>query len=233
MLALRKLEIDGWDVMLGEGDEPRIRDVDLAERAGLARPRKVREVIEANRLELEAHGPLSVRPRRVRTQMPGGFAFREVDVFETWLSEPQALALVALLRTEQARALRISLVKVFVAVRHGSIPAPAASSVVPISEVHGSRIGETVGREEVVGWCKMAARSLGVTVHRVHGAIRRQYKVPSVYALSCSVWPTARAFLESLAMGKLYLDPPGRRPALRVLEGGKSRAQTSFPWGAG
>lgn len=233
MLALRKLEIDGWDVMLGEGEEePRVRDVDLAERAGLTRPTNVRTVIAKNRAELEAHGPLCVRTRRVRTQMPGGFAFREADVCETWLNEAQALALVVLLRTDRARELRVSLVRLFVAVRRGLVPAPAPSSVVPISEVHGSRVGDTHARAEVVTWCKLAGLAQGTTLHRVHGALRRQYKVPSVYALSVSVWPTAKAFLEDLALRRVDLPRPAKdepRPThLRLVQ---DTRQVPMPWG--
>lgn len=39
-------------------EEPRVLDTDLAERLGFERPRKVRELIDANREEIESYGIL-------------------------------------------------------------------------------------------------------------------------------------------------------------------------------
>lgn len=50
------------EVGLTEVDgEPRARDIEIAERLGYARPRKIRELIEANLSEIEAFG---TAPRR-------------------------------------------------------------------------------------------------------------------------------------------------------------------------
>lgn len=131
-------------------------------------------------------------------------------------------------KTPLANAVTRQVARVFIAYTEGRL-APIAPTLpaVPLAEVHGSRVGETTTvRAELVAWCKLAARSLGVTIHRVHGAIRRQYKVASAYHLSLNVWPMVRAFLESLATQRLFLDAP-TRPALRLIAGG---AQTSMPW---
>ena len=207
--------------MLVDGSTPLVRDIDLAERAGLAATRNVRLVIQKNRAELEEHGLLSMRPRRVRIEKRGATCgFEDRDVLEYWLNEDQAVALVALLRTPMARALRVSLVKLFGAMRRGELV--AAPVAFPIAEVHGSRVGETHARTELMSWCALAALAHGVTLHRIHGALRRQYKVPSAYALSVSVWPTARAFLEALATKRLFLDAPTRaRPVLQLVQGGR------------
>lgn len=219
MGAIRKLEVNGWDVVLSH-EEPRVLDLDVARTAGVKVPASIRNVIDRNRDELEAHGTLEVFDYQSKTPA-GGRPGRQY-----LLNEAQALALVALMRTPKARELRVALVRLFVAVRHGLVAAPPAGAppAVPFAEVHGSRVGDTHARRELVSWCVLAATAHGVTIHRIHGALRRQYKVPSAYALSVSVWPTARAFLEDLATKRLYLDAPTRqRPVLQLVQGGASR----------
>jgi hypothetical protein len=53
---------------IGDSGEPRVRDLDIAARAGLAKPLGIREVIEANMAELEKNGRVFRRqgktPRR-------------------------------------------------------------------------------------------------------------------------------------------------------------------------
>jgi len=110
------LHIEGVALERGDDGEFRVRDVDLAERAGMSRPRDVRQLIERNRGELEENGALCVRGAVRRMQMPtGGTAKREVDEF--WLNEAQAYNLVALMRTPLAAKLRPLLARVFVQVR--------------------------------------------------------------------------------------------------------------------
>jgi hypothetical protein len=97
-------------------DEPRCRDLDLADRLGFDRPRKIREIIERNIEEIQTFGPA---PRRgallVRPQ--GG----AVDVEEYWLNEEQALLVSVLSKAKHAAAVRAMLIKVFVAWRRGNL----------------------------------------------------------------------------------------------------------------
>ncbi|MFJ6328098.1 MULTISPECIES: hypothetical protein [unclassified Rhizobium] len=91
--------------------EPRARDLDLAERLGFRRQRKIRELIERNKGELEAFGPLALQRG----------AYRGREYVEYWLSEEQALLVAALSDADRAPAVRHMLIKVFVAWRRGQL----------------------------------------------------------------------------------------------------------------
>ncbi len=83
---------DGWELDVAAAETPRVRDIDIATRGGMKHPRKVRELIERNRVELEIYGSLEVRPtvRQTTGGRPGN---------EYWLTEEQAVALVGFMRT--------------------------------------------------------------------------------------------------------------------------------------
>lgn len=99
-----------WKPETWEDGVPRVRDVDLAERAGMKAPRQVRELIKRNRAELEAHGALSMRRTVRRISKPnGGEELREVKEF--WLNRLQAAALVPRMSTPKAMEFRIALVR--------------------------------------------------------------------------------------------------------------------------
>lgn len=91
--------------------EPRIRDLDLAERLGFDRPRKIRELIERNRAEVESFG----------TCPAVGRATRGNRVNEFYLNEEQALLVAVLSSTPRAPAVRAALIRTFVAYRRGQL----------------------------------------------------------------------------------------------------------------
>lgn len=91
--------------------EPRVQDLRLAESLGFERPRKIREIIERNRPELETFG----------TCPTVGHVVRGNPVTEYWLSEPQALLICMFSRTERAREARRQLIEVFLAWRQGRL----------------------------------------------------------------------------------------------------------------
>lgn len=225
MGAIRKLEVNGWDLVVGEDDVPRVRDLDLGERLGFSRPRDFRKLVE----RLVRDGILNdidCRATVARAKM--GHGWREVTEYH--LTERGALK--AIVKSETVKAVEITgqVIDVYLAAREASRPAVGPSVVVPIAEVHGTRVGDTHARAEVVTWCQLAALSQGTTLHRVHGALRRQYKVPSVYALSVSVWPTARVFLEDLAMRRVDLQRKAVTGSthLRLVQ---PSPQMPLPWG--
>lgn len=93
-------------------DEPRVLDVELAERLGMAVPRKVRQnIIDAHRDEMEGFGEL--RMQRIHNGRVGR------PEMAYYLNEEQALLVCALSRTERAKEVRAMLIKVFVAWRRG------------------------------------------------------------------------------------------------------------------
>jgi hypothetical protein len=91
--------------------EPRVRDLDVAERLGMADPHKIRPLIEANKTELESYGVISAqRAENTGRGRPGT---------EYWLNEAQALLLCTFSRTEKAAAVRRALIETFMAFRRG------------------------------------------------------------------------------------------------------------------
>lgn len=100
-------EIDG---------EPRARDIEIAERLGYSRPRKIRELIEANLAEIEGFG---TAPRRGAPFTSGNGTVQEAEEF--WLNEEQALLVAALAKTKNAAAVRAMLIRCFVAWRRGHL----------------------------------------------------------------------------------------------------------------
>jgi hypothetical protein len=95
-------------------DELRIQDVRIGERLGFDRPRKIRELIERNKEELETYGALAPH---------GGAQLREngatIVVDEFWLNEPQTLLLCMFSRTEKAAEVRREVISVYMAHRQG------------------------------------------------------------------------------------------------------------------
>lgn len=87
-------------------DEPRIRDLDLADRLGMADPHKIRTLIVSNIDELEMHGEVSAR--RAETSARGG---RPGKAY--YLNEDQALVICALSRTPKAAQIRKLIIDVF------------------------------------------------------------------------------------------------------------------------
>ena len=128
-------------------DEPRILDVDLAERLGMTRGTNIRTVIAANKDELEMHGNLHAVNANSNAE-----AYQYVDGFHSarenslpvahgqfsapygkpnnargrpgkayYLNEGQALVICALSRTPKAAQVRKLLIDVFMAYRQGKL----------------------------------------------------------------------------------------------------------------
>lgn len=117
------------------GGEPRIRDLGLAERLGMVDRHKIRNLIAANRSELEMHGEVSAW--RAETSQAGGRPGKSY-----YLNEGQALVICALSRTPVAATIRKALIEVFMAYRCGKI--------VPVREHHRQppvRLVEPVDRQ--------------------------------------------------------------------------------------
>ena len=209
---------DGWDLDVADAEEPRVRDLDIATRAGLARPRDVRRIIDQNWDELTAHG--EIRVCALCAQTSGGRPGREY-----WLNEAQSAALIAMLRTPMARELRIALVKLFVAYRRGQLAAP---TTLALDIVHGPRVGDNdLLRSEVSNMCAAVAKASRLPLRRVHGWVRRTFKVPGIHHLGVAIWPTVKDLLFQIILGKLAITsirrlPPADDRQLRLFQGGKA-----------
>lgn len=114
---VRFVEVQGWQVAVeGVGDaEAKIRDIDLAEKLGYTRPRDIRKLIE----RLIKEGKLlevCMRASVSRIQKStGGVEEREVQ--EYWLTEAQALKVIAKSGTHIADQILDQVIAVFVYVR--------------------------------------------------------------------------------------------------------------------
>lgn len=215
---------EGWSLDASDAEEPRVRDTELAERAGLAEPRKIRRAIEKNRAELEQHGGLHMRAQQARISKPnGGTELRTVN--EYWLNEAQATTVLLLMRTPQAVAVRVGVVKVFTAWRRGQLSAPPPA--LPLDVAHGPRVGEhPVLRKEMARQCQLAARASGYSLQAIHGAIRRLYLVGGIYKTPALAMPHVKLTLEAIALGELELPSRARRDAKAEL----ARRQMPFPF---
>jgi predicted DNA-binding protein len=101
------------------GDEPRVRDIKLGEALGFERPRKIRELIEANLEEIEGFG---LTPRLGAPIRSGKGRITEVD--EYWLNEPQALLLCMFAKTKNAAEVRRQMIEVFMSYRRKHFGGP-------------------------------------------------------------------------------------------------------------
>lgn len=91
--------------------EPRIKDIILGERLGLVQARNIKQVIEANSIELKQYGRLHAENASVKA----GFFTKETMSY--YLNEEQALLICMFSRTEKASVVRKELIDVYIAYR--------------------------------------------------------------------------------------------------------------------
>jgi len=112
--AHRLVRVGAWSFTVWEttsDGEPRMRDVDVGERLGFGRPRKVRELVRRT-WSGEKFRQIYVRPMVGRTSMPRG-GTRKVSVDEFWLTEAQILKLCARAETPIADAILDDMIQVY------------------------------------------------------------------------------------------------------------------------
>lgn len=95
--------------------EPRIRDLDLAERLGFDRPLNIRNLIKRHAASLNAMGPLFT----VKRVINGG------EATEFYLNRKQAIFITAKSETPQATDITIEIIEKFDAYERGAISPPA------------------------------------------------------------------------------------------------------------
>lgn len=106
------------------GEEVVVRDADLGARVGLGRPRDVRKLIE--RIWPENRRP--IKRATVARWIAGKGAARESVVDEYWLTEAQALKLIARSETKGAEAILDEMIAVCIAARRGLLRPVAAQA---------------------------------------------------------------------------------------------------------
>lgn len=118
--ALVPINVEGWTLFREGAASFWVRDIDLAEQAGLAEPRKIRRVIDkaiedkavalVGGLAAPANGEALARIEQEVTTSGKGRA-QPVDVY--YLNREAAVLVVMRLRTERAVQLQVAVVRVF------------------------------------------------------------------------------------------------------------------------
>lgn len=131
-MAENAIVVAGWALMppSNDVDEPRIRDVDLADRLGIKQLRNIRHtinsLIERGEIAGVLHGTEIVRYEL----RPGNWQERELTVY--WLTEKQALRVCMTSKGARAAEVKTLLENVFVAYRTGQL-VPAAPQPQPLA----------------------------------------------------------------------------------------------------
>lgn len=124
------LTVNGWRLCVFSTDtgEPRIRDLDLAERLGYSHPINIRNLIR--RLVAEKKlSPVFVVSTVKTSKMPRNGGVREVRSEEFWLTEAQALKVIARSETGVADKILDEMIDVFrLAIRGLLTPERAGSA---------------------------------------------------------------------------------------------------------
>ncbi len=186
-------------------DAPRVLDLDVGRRVGLARPRAVRDTIKA------AIRDGAFRKDEHYRELPAVAAGTKESV-EYWLTLAGAVKLTTRLRTPVADAVTDDMVRVYceaitrVRTPVALPPAPPPMAVAAVLE-SGPRMGDTPeGRLEVRRRCEVTAKACGRSLASVQGFVRRQGRVGSPYYIGAIHWHAwLMPMLDDLAMGRLML----------------------------
>lgn len=155
MITLEIVRIEDWTLYPVDG-EPRIRDLDLAERAGLAESRKIRRVIRKAIDEgvlvvttpgLGAPGPENTAKTWVVREATAGSVdpSQAADVY--YLNEEAALLVIMRLRTKVAIQVQRAVVRVFLLAKSGAFVPPLA----PVSPRLDAPVTYDVGSAIITG----------------------------------------------------------------------------------
>lgn len=125
--------VEGWSLVVVEGGEPTVLDLDLGARLGFARPRKFRDLV-ARMIRDGILKDSDHRPTVGRCSIGSG-ATREVTEYH--LTRKGALLAIAKSRTPKANEITRQMVDVFDAYLRGTTPsvAPAAPQAPRVAEV--------------------------------------------------------------------------------------------------
>lgn len=229
---LAKFTIDGLVFGRAENsDTPLMRDLDLGQRCGMARPRAIRQLIR--RMRKDGKLPrIHVRHTVWRSSMPRG-GERSTLIEEFWPNLSELLAIVAQSGTAIGDALFDDLIRVYILAIKGLAPTAAASTAV-LNRVEGdvafirehiehdllsrAHVGDNEhARLELGSAIKATAAALGLTFQKLHGALRKEFRVPGYLSLTLSQVSQVIAWLRFNA---------------RETPAGLLAQQLTFPWPA-
>lgn len=120
-MDLKPFTVEGWALATLPGEEePRMRDIDLAERLKYAQPRMIRKLI-ARLIECGDLVDVCERYTVARSQTPTG-GEREYKVREYRLTEAQSLFVTTRSETKESTAMTMEVIRVFTLARKGLLP---------------------------------------------------------------------------------------------------------------
>jgi len=151
---------------------------------------------------------------------------REQVVNEYWLTERQALKVIAKSETEVADQILDEVIAVFVAYRRGQLAVPQQLAVLASTPL----IGDSQLRTDFAARCSRAATKLDVGIHRIHGAVRQQLRVVGIYQLPVVLYAYARELVEAWMARRLPLPAASRRRGA-ARAGSSPATQMSLPLG--
>ena len=149
MSDIKQVDVKGWSLVVGQDDEPRVRDLDLGERLGFARPRDFRKLVgrmlkDGILNDIECRATVS----RYSLGNLGGYQ----DVLEYHLNQTGALIAISRSNTKMAVAITRQMIEVFLAYQRGALQ-PVAG-VLDLTLVSGPRIGDSYTvKAELMGQC--------------------------------------------------------------------------------
>lgn len=222
--------VDGWVLSFAscEADgEPLFRDLDIAERAGLADPIDIRRTIERAIKDGEITIPVAARngelscfgmvvPETIKT----GVAPRQVNAY--YLDEEATLEILMRLRTPAARALRKDVRRVYLAWRRGHLV--AAPLALDTATVSSARIRDNPAAMATLRRAiKRIVLATGCTTQRVYGLIRKTEKPSSAFDLSVLRLEPLVRWLEQIESGAVAL--LSKREVKAIAAGKKAAAE--------
>lgn len=187
--------VQGWAVATGGFDdgEPRIRDLELAERLGYERPRAIRDLIDS----LVRSGKLNdSEVCRVARQTRGGGR----PATEYWLTEAQALKVVAKSETRKADALLDEVIRVFVMVRRGQLPDVSAMLGGALKQILPALMTEIVAAVDQRIDARVGSLSFGVIRPWELGSIKRRLSAAADRAVMAKAYRSRKSALGALTM---------------------------------
>ena len=196
-------------VLTAINGEPRVHDLELAERLGFERPRKIRDIIQRNHDKLLKFG---VCPAVGRTS--GELGGRPATEF--YLNQKQAIFICMKSETERAFDVQIEIVHVFDAYLNGELndAAPPLRPIrEPISPAQYSQLQALV--RDISAHCHRHGSAQGA----VCGRLRKDYDAESVLRLPVESFESACALLaDILIQSRAFFKEQMRREDIFINE---------------
>jgi len=207
----------GWTLAFGADGEPMVHDLEIGERLGFERPRKVRDLIKA----LVRDGFLSDSDICPVVERAPEFGRRPAREF--YLTELGAILVAMRSETPTAQAMARSIGQLFVAWRRGQLEAVPRPLQLDAAVASSARVGDDpIACDRYRLSRRRAANATGYSSQRLDGYVRRTQRVSSWKALSMHLLDHVVGSLEIVERREVQLL---RRAEQRLLEAARKSGQ--------